>query len=390
MRFGWPDLLAIGYLVATVLSLLYTGYDIGLSSTHIYDRIFVPVVLYLVVRLLEPDHDDIRRLIPILGFVLAAQAAIGGLSWVAPGILPGAWLNHTGERTVGSLNETNLFGITVLSCGLLLGHAALAGSWGRLQRWALLAASALGLGLAVFTFSRAIWLALIVTMFGLSLIYPRYTRNLVLVGVAVLSLVLYSGALDSQIELAQNRFRSEQSEESALSRVPVIIASLNMYQDRPVFGFGYENFDRFDLRYQEGVHNLYLPEEGPRLAQRVPHDHGRAGHDRDRPVPRPLRHLAQADLGGAAPAAPGRPGQRPPGLVAVAPAARAGRGLQLLPPPDPVRLRRLLPDAGHDRLRRGAVRAVQPGVGPRAEAGRRMDPIPVLALALVPTVRPLR
>ena len=66
---------------------------------------------------------------------------------------------------------------------------------------------------------------------------------------------------DGPIDDARNRLESEESEESALSRLPVVYASLRMFVEEPSFGFGYENFDRFDREFQRPVGNLVAPEK---------------------------------------------------------------------------------------------------------------------------------
>ena len=261
VRLGWPEVLAVGYLVATVLSLLYTGVDVGLSATHIYDRIFIPIVLYILVRLLEPDEGALRKLVPLVIFVLLLEILVGVLTWTSPGVLPDAWLNRAGERTSGTLRETNLYGVTVFTAGVFLLHAAMSDSWSAMQKRVLVWCTGAGFAMAAFTFSRAVWLAAAVTMIGLVSLYPRFVRRFVVVTAFVLLIAIPSGMLQSQIDLAQNRFRSESSEESALSRLPVMAASVRMFEARPAFGFGYENFDRFDIIFQRRVGNLYIPEK---------------------------------------------------------------------------------------------------------------------------------
>jgi hypothetical protein len=61
--------------------------------------------------------------------------------------------------------------------------------------------------------------------------------------------------------MATERFRSEQSEESALSRLPVVYAAIRMFRAKPLLGWGYENFDRFDRDFQSRVGNLVTPEK---------------------------------------------------------------------------------------------------------------------------------
>ena len=68
-----------------------------------------------------------------------------------------------------------------------------------------------------------------------------------------------TGILETQIQFAQHRLESEESDESALSRLPVAMAAVRMFEAKPAVGFGYENFNRFDYQYQSRVGNLVYP-----------------------------------------------------------------------------------------------------------------------------------
>jgi hypothetical protein len=261
VRLGWPEIIAVGYLVATVLSLLYTGVDVALSASHIYDRIFVPLILYLLIRLLEPDEAAFLTLVPVTIFVLYLETFVGIAAWISPGVVPGAWLPAVSERTTGTLRETNLFGVTVLASGVLLLHVASSKSWPKSQRSFLYLSTGVALAMTIYTFSRAVWLASAVTMVGLLFLHPLFVRRFIATVAVILLVALSSGALVSQTELAGDRFRSEKSEESALSRLPVMVASVRMFEAKPVFGFGYENFDRYDLGFQSRIGDLYFPDK---------------------------------------------------------------------------------------------------------------------------------
>jgi len=106
-------------------------------------------------------------------------------------------------------------------------------------------------------------------LLGLLYLYPRFTLTTSL-AVSVLILIFGGWLLADQIQWAQDRFRSSESERSALSRLPVYYASFRMFQAKPMLGWGYANFDQFDRRFQGRVadlpndnkdhasHNLYL------------------------------------------------------------------------------------------------------------------------------------
>ncbi len=258
-RLGLPELMMAGYVVVTVASILYRSPDPSVIGILMYDRVVAPMILYLVIRLAEPGPREMRGLMPVFAFVLLFETLVGALSWVAPGVLPGYWLNHQGIRTVGSLSEVNLYGTTVITAGLFLFYGAMASRKG--GRFLLgMSFFALGLFMAFFTFSRASWLAALLVVLGLLLLRPKQVGIFLFAGLTVLSLVVASGVLDDQLEFADQRLLSDQSANSALSRLPVVVASVRMFNERPIIGWGYENFDRYDYQFQGPFANLIFPD----------------------------------------------------------------------------------------------------------------------------------
>ena len=114
LRLGWPEVLMGGYVVASLGSIAATSADPMATAFLFYDRVFIPMCLYLVIRLVEPDESDLKRLLPVAIFVLLTQTALGVVSWIMPGALPSAWLGLEGARTTGSLVHPNVFAITLL------------------------------------------------------------------------------------------------------------------------------------------------------------------------------------------------------------------------------------------------------------------------------------
>lgn len=258
-RLGWPEVMMGGYVVASLLSIAYTSKDPLATSYILYDRVFIPMCLYLIVRLLQPNERDLKRLLPAVVFVLLSQSLLGLISWIAPEVLPSEWLNEVGQRTTGSLRSVNVFGITVLFCAAFVLHYGLTVARRLVSRFFLVLLFALGLLMVFLTFSRAIWLAGLVMIGGWLYVYRKFTKELLVIVVPVILLALASGLLSEQTEFARQRLQSEESEESALSRLPVAYAAVRMFEVKPIAGWGYENFDLFDRRFQASVGNLVSP-----------------------------------------------------------------------------------------------------------------------------------
>jgi O-antigen ligase len=99
------------------------------------------------------------------------------------------------------------------------------------------------------------------TLLGLAILFRQYLHRIVIIGAVLLVLLGITGVLNTQWQYAQYRFDSQQSEESALSRLPVFLAAVRMFEAKPITGFGYENFDRVDRPFQGRVGDLVYPEK---------------------------------------------------------------------------------------------------------------------------------
>ena len=259
-RLGWPEAAMAGYVVASALSIMATADAPTAMALHLYDRVAVPMALYALVRLLPPDGRDLRRVLPVVVFLLVSQTAFGVLSWVAPDLLPSAWLGRAGLRTTGSLRHPNVYGTTLLFAGLVVLHHAFQDQRLRARRFLRLLFP-VALTMVFLSYSRASWVAAVVVLVGVAVLYPRYTAGLVAAASLVVPLLFGSGLLDGQLSMARNRFYSEQSAESALSRLPVVYASLRMFEAKPLHGWGFGNFDRFSPSFQGRVGGVIVPDK---------------------------------------------------------------------------------------------------------------------------------
>jgi len=258
-RLGLPEALMGAYVVVSTLSIAYTSNAPVATFYTLYDRVIAPMCLYLVVRLAAPGEAQIRRLGPVV-FLLLMQTAIAIVSWSAPGMLPAAWLGKVGERTVGSLRSPDVFGTTMIFCAMFLLQAAMTARSSAPRVRGILLFS-IAMVMTFMTFSRASWLAGAVALFGAMLVYRGFVKQLVVILLLAVPVVIASGVLEEQLDFARARLTSQESEYTALSRLPVLYAAVRMFEDKPVLGFGYENFDRYDRAYQQRVGNLVYPDD---------------------------------------------------------------------------------------------------------------------------------
>lgn len=240
-RLGFPELMMGSYVTVSLASIFAVNPEPFPTAYLFYDRIIVPMLLYLIVRLTRPDEYMMRWLIPVAFFLAISQSLIGTVAWFSPGILPRDWVDHENHRTIGTLVNTNGFVTTMVLAGFLVFHYGHQSSSFRIR-----AASILTFLLTVYSiflsFSRAGWLAGALALIGLVAIYPRILMR---IGLSILPiLILASGIfLQNQLTFASQRLASDQSENSAFSRLPVIMAAIRMFMDKPLLGWGYGNFD---------------------------------------------------------------------------------------------------------------------------------------------------
>lgn len=250
-KFGWSELAMVCYLIASLVSIFFSQVEPIPVVIIFYDQIFIAMCLYMLVYLSRPRKKDLQILVYVVLFIAAAQSLIGILSWIAPGVLPDYWLRWVGLRTTGSLSNPSVYTAALLFAGLILLQAGLYQKKKGLQ--VLYMTTFIVAGFCVFlSLSRASWLGGLLVGIGLTFLYPKFMLKFGLI-VVVLAILAGSVLILGDSNMIQDRFYSEESEASALSRLPVTFASLRMFSSKPVFGWGYANFDLFDRQFYDNT-----------------------------------------------------------------------------------------------------------------------------------------
>lgn len=256
LRFGLIEWTMLGYVVVSWISIMYLSED-PRSIIVLYDRVIVPMLLFYLVRSRDFSSRQLSRLVPAAAYIAISQSVIGVLAWVAPELLPTPWLGREGQRTVGSLQLPGTYSTAILFGCIILAHYALSGSAPKRRSVLALVVAAFGFFMVFMTFSRASWLAGLVAVIGLLWLYPRKMTRLALVGVPILAIAIGVGLLSQQAEFAQDRLVARQS---AAARLPMMYASIQMWQTKPLMGYGYGNFEIYDRDFQRAVAG-FVPEE---------------------------------------------------------------------------------------------------------------------------------
>jgi O-antigen ligase len=264
IRFGPAELAMVGFLGLAVSSIFLSGSSTEPDLMHLVDMVFAPFCVYWLVRLTTPTEQDLKRLLWVAFFTVIIQVAIGLLAWYAPQLLPSQWLGRQGTRTIGTLSQVAVYSSTLIFLSLLLFQQAMQSRSGKL-RAVLLSVFALGLLGVLFTFERGSWLAGAAVLLGLLLLYPKVTIRLTLV-FATLTFILGNSLLANEVAYARKRLTTE---DTAGGRVILLNTGLGMVAAKPLFGWGYGNYDRYDNQFKERVgdipvlsdstsHNTYL------------------------------------------------------------------------------------------------------------------------------------
>jgi O-antigen ligase len=258
-RFDLAEYAMLAYVVATVFSIILQNDTVAATLTLFYDRTFIPMCLYWVIKLSAPGEKSLKWLVPVALYIVMTQVTIGTLSWFAPSLLPSVWLKYAGERTTGSLNSVSVFTTTLIFAGAFLLYSALRMKPGWKRNFLILAY--LSTIYAIFiSFSRASWLVGILVLLGILTLYPRFIFRLMLKLLPII-LLLAGTFLVSQLQFAKERLYSENSTQTALSRLPVVVAAYRMFEAKPIFGWGYNNFNRYDRQFQGRFGDLVNPDE---------------------------------------------------------------------------------------------------------------------------------
>ncbi len=252
-----PEWSALGYIAVGLISIFYLNDNPRAAAIHYYDRVFIPVCLYVLARLLVPGKPYLGRFMLVLMFILVSQSLIGLISWVAPQVLPNTWTHLAGARTTGSLGSYSVFAATVLCMGVILLHYGQSRGPG-FAGFVYTAMFPLAMFMDFMSFSRGAWLAGLAVCAGLGYVYTRYMARLTLTVIPIIVIVGALGVFSGQISFAQDRLNSHST---ALDRLPVFYAAVQMFLAKPLFGWGYGNFDRYDRQFQGRVFGLVSPQK---------------------------------------------------------------------------------------------------------------------------------
>ena len=256
VRAGPPELAMLAFLLLTTLSILLFNEDPVRSGRQFYDRLFVPFCAYWLIRLTAPNERELKWLLWVAAVNLAAQCAIALLAWFIPQLLPAGWVLRTVryQRTFGSLRNPAAYTGTLLLFGLLLYQYGMSRPSLRVRHLAMIPL-AVAVFFVFFTFSRSSWVGGVLVLAGAVWVYPRMTARLAILLVVVLA-VAGSTVLVDELDWARERVTGDLGRSSAEGRLVIGNALLGMAKAKPVFGWGYNNYQIEKLQFFEPVWDI--------------------------------------------------------------------------------------------------------------------------------------
>jgi len=248
------DWFILAFLIYSIANISFTSPDLTGSLIRYYDRFIIPFGLYFLMRLLGPKEEELKWLVPAAILTIWFQSAIGVTSWYAPQLLPTVWLSRIGERTVGSLANPAVLSTTLIFCALILIQFVQQTKSG-FQKLIILLSIGLAFFIVFMTFSRGSWLGGAMVWLGLIFLFPRILGKLTIAGF-VAAVVVLTIFLSSFSAYAGERLTATAPVEG---RIIGGAATVRMIVQKPVFGWGYDNHERFDEQFRTGVLGLADP-----------------------------------------------------------------------------------------------------------------------------------
>jgi O-antigen ligase len=252
VRVGGAELAMLLYLAIGVVSILLLNRGDHLTYLFsLYDRVFVGFAAYWLVRLLRPREQDLKRLLWIVLVVCVAEIVFGFWSWLTPSSLPPIYADGMATRMSGTFSNPNVYAYVLLFLLGLLFHYAV-NNPNRWVRILLMLVFGVGLWCIFLTFTRACWLAGILSLLGLLLLYRKPVLSLILVVVPIVA-ILSASVFAEEITYASERLHTEQT---INSRIILANAGQQMFYAKPFWGWGFGNYDRYDWQFMERVGDI--------------------------------------------------------------------------------------------------------------------------------------
>ena len=200
-----PDIAVLTLVGFVPILIIASQTDLYLPLIHGVDRILIPLLIYISIRLNPLDEQDNEA--PAMdGAVCRHQP---GSDWINVNFCTRSSCRHALQAyrqgyASGTLANPNVYAIALVFCALLLFQSAMKRKPGWVRYLFLLACGLCVIGV-FFSMERAAWLSLALVLLGLLWIYPKPMIRILLVGGIVIVGLLAAGFLSKYIGSASDR-----------------------------------------------------------------------------------------------------------------------------------------------------------------------------------------
>lgn len=251
IQLGWAELSMVIYLILGAASITLTRKSPWLYLYELYDRMFVPFTAYWLMRLSRPTEQDLKRAIPIMMFLCITEVGVGFWARYAPQTLPAVWrISRMGTRMSGTFTNPTPYAFTLVTCMSLVFYEAM-NCKKEARRTLLILTFAVGLLCIFLTFTRGCWGAALLVLVGLLYLYPKPVLTLGAIALPIV-LILTTSVFAKEMAFA---FKRLSTQDTVNSRVVLANAGKQMFYAKPILGWGFGNYDRYDWQFMKRVGN---------------------------------------------------------------------------------------------------------------------------------------
>jgi len=249
VSWGLAEWSMVIYMILAIFSVLTTIKSPLLYIYQLYDRMFVAFTAYWLARFWSPDARALKRFIVPVIIVAISEIVIGFWAKYAPHTLPSVWsFTRMGDRMSGTFSNPTPYAYTLILCMLLLFHYAQNVARGAFRVFLLFIFGA-GMMCIFLTFTRGCWLSAIIVLIGLLIVYPKPTLVLIAIAVPIIASLAVT-VLADEVVFAVQRLTIQ---ETVDSRIVLAHAGKQMFYAKPILGWGFGSYDRYDWQFLERI-----------------------------------------------------------------------------------------------------------------------------------------
>lgn len=223
---------------------------------HLINGYCIPMALYFVLRTSRPERKDLRLafwIIVVFGVYLSLTAFLEvskQWSWVYPRFIANPEMGIHFGRGRGPMLQSVRLGVCLIACWTSI---VLFTVWlkptSRVAWLLALASLPLFFGGIFVTYTRSIWMGLVfvVAMLAVSCLRGATRKTVIVSG--VLGGVLLLCIAGPHLIAFKREYSAAETRESTYMRAAFAYVSLQMFQDRPVAGFGFNQFNAANRPY---------------------------------------------------------------------------------------------------------------------------------------------